>query len=159
MQQDDLLEVTWPYDSMDISFDGVELYDLDMYNDVTNFEFLENSSNVSSPNQYFSSGFSDNSLVHQEFATSSITSKERRVLDQYDSLSKNKMNTVEIPSAQWSLVLPQEDGELDTKLSFFNLIKAYGEAMENGQVDLVEAIVARLEEKGDPTGETSMWIT
>lgn len=76
-----------------ISFDGVEVYGLDMYNDVGSFEFLpsflstpENSSEIS--NQYLLSGLSDDSLVYHEFGQflpnledSSITSKERGVLD------------------------------------------------------------------------------
>lgn len=185
MQQSELLEASWPYQTMDFSFDGVELYGLDMYNDgLGSLEFLpsflstpENSSEISSPNQYFSSGLPDDSYGNFEFGQflpnleeSSFSSKEKGgVVDEIISLSdlmdidnstpsqeilSNNKDLVEIPSAQLSLIFPQEDIELDIQLSVCNLIKAYGEAMENGQVDLVEAILARLEEKADPTGET-----
>ncbi|KAL1829010.1 hypothetical protein ACET3Z_007422 [Daucus carota] len=187
MQQGELLEVTWPYNTGNFSFDGVELYGLDMCNNFGSLDFSPSflsatpdySSEISSPDQYLSSGPSDGSHNCLEFRHQLPKLEESQMIGNSETgvifdevsclselmeletsyyskevLSNNKDYSLEVPSAQLSICFPQEDVEIDIQLSICYLIQAYGEAIENGQVDLVDAIVKRFEEKADPTGET-----
>lgn len=187
MQQGELLEATWPYNTGNFSFDGVELYDLDMCNNFGSLDFSPSflsatpdySSEISSPDQYLSSGPSDSSHDCLEFphhlpdleesqmianATKEVIIDEVSCLSDlmeiensyysHEVLSNNKDYSLEVPLAQLPICFPKEDIEIDIQLSICNLIQAYGEAIENGQVDLADAIVTKFEEKADPTGET-----
>ncbi|KAF9593369.1 hypothetical protein IFM89_022068 [Coptis chinensis] len=60
----------------------------------------------------------------------------------------------EIISVQPSLVLPKEDMEMDNQLIIPPLLKAYGEAIENGQAELAEVILRCVKEKVGPMGST-----
>lgn len=186
MQQGELLEATWPYNTGNFSFDGVELYGLDMCNNFGSLDFSPSflsatpdySSEISSPDQYLSSGPSDSShnclefryhLPKLEESQTIASSGKGVIIDEVSCLSdlmelensyyshevlSNKDYSFEVPSAQLPICFPKEDIETDIQLSICYLIRAYGEAIENGQVDLVHAIVTRFEEKADPTGET-----
>ncbi|KAF9596661.1 hypothetical protein IFM89_012860 [Coptis chinensis] len=55
---------------------------------------------------------------------------------------------------QRSLILPREDMEIDNQLVLPHLLKAYGDAMENEQAELVEMILKCIKGKVSPAGET-----
>lgn len=50
--------------------------------------------------------------------------------------------------------LPGEEMELDNELSLLHLLRAYGEAMENGNKELAKVIVKSINEKSNPLGTT-----
>ncbi|XP_010039165.2 protein NODULATION SIGNALING PATHWAY 2 [Eucalyptus grandis] len=58
----------------------------------------------------------------------------------------------DVSSVQASLVLPFEGMEVDNKLSLPHLLKAYGEAMENEQSDLLDVISGCIDESANPLG-------
>ncbi|XP_059669528.1 protein NODULATION SIGNALING PATHWAY 2-like [Cornus florida] len=60
--------------------------------------------------------------------------------------------SMDVTSIQPSLILPTEDMEIDNELSIIHLVKAYGEATEEEQTQLAEAIVECIREKVGPVG-------
>ncbi|KAL8120107.1 protein NODULATION SIGNALING PATHWAY 2-like [Apium graveolens] len=60
-----------------------------------------------------------------------------------------------LQSGNQSLILPTDDMDVDdTQSSLSPLLKAYAEAMDEGQIQLVDAIVARINQKVSPVGKT-----
>ncbi|XP_071699276.1 protein NODULATION SIGNALING PATHWAY 2-like [Rutidosis leptorrhynchoides] len=53
-----------------------------------------------------------------------------------------------------SIVMSPEDMEVEGETSLFHMLKAYGEAMEMGQRELVNVIVEYIKEKASPIGST-----
>ncbi|OWM67101.1 protein NODULATION SIGNALING PATHWAY 2-like [Punica granatum] len=68
------------------------------------------------------------------------------------SLKSDESSVTEASQASGTLSLPAEDMEIDTQLSLQHLAKAFGEAMENGQADLMEAVSRCGVEKANPLG-------
>ncbi|CAI9782363.1 unnamed protein product [Fraxinus pennsylvanica] len=62
-------------------------------------------------------------------------------------------DSVVFPLTNGSNTLPG-DMEMDNETSLHHLIKAYGEATENGQQELARVIVNSIEEKSNPLGKT-----
>ncbi|KAL3717012.1 hypothetical protein ACJRO7_008571 [Eucalyptus globulus] len=58
----------------------------------------------------------------------------------------------DVSSVQASLVLPSEGMEVDYKLGLPHLLKAYGEAMENEQSELLDVISGCIGERANPLG-------
>jgi hypothetical protein len=54
---------------------------------------------------------------------------------------------------QQPLTLPTGDMEIDNQLSVHHLVKAYKEAMENKEAELVEVLTRKISKKVGPTGE------
>ncbi|KAK3000112.1 hypothetical protein RJ639_023793 [Escallonia herrerae] len=72
------------------------------------------------------------------------------------SLSHSMSTTdplMDMKPIQPSPTLPAEDMEIDNQLSIVHLVMAYGDAIENRQIDLAEVIVKRISEKVSPVGE------
>ncbi|KAJ8898910.1 hypothetical protein K2173_008403 [Erythroxylum novogranatense] len=67
------------------------------------------------------------------------------------SIKSNEASVVLTPS---SLVLPCAGFELDNQISILHLLKAYGEALEDGQRELADIIIRRVSEKASPAGAT-----
>lgn len=182
MMQPEFFQPSWPYTTMDFSIDEVRLCSLDslgLYSDIGSFEFCSSlasreGSSVSSPNQYSSSVYSDDSYRYPPFGKDlvleSLLNLEESTVsglcewmeckselpsleDSEDGLTSSLV-LMETPSPQLSLILPEEDTELDNQLSVSHLLKAYGEAIENRVIELAEAILARLEEKACLVGKT-----
>ncbi|KAL2546577.1 Scarecrow-like protein 26 [Forsythia ovata] len=63
-------------------------------------------------------------------------------------------NAVVFPLINKSKTLPG-DMEIDNRSSLHHLIRAYGEATENGQKELARVIVNSIEEKSNPLGKTT----
>ncbi|XP_030537326.1 protein NODULATION SIGNALING PATHWAY 2-like [Rhodamnia argentea] len=62
--------------------------------------------------------------------------------------------TNDVSSAQASLTLPFEGMEVDNKLGLPHLLKAYGEAMENEQCELLDVLSVCISERANPLGNT-----
>ncbi|CAK9183126.1 unnamed protein product [Ilex paraguariensis] len=58
-----------------------------------------------------------------------------------------------------SLILPRDEMEIDIQLGLHHLLKAYGEAMEMGQRELVKVLVRSIKEKANPIGEALQRVT
>ncbi|CAK9183131.1 unnamed protein product [Ilex paraguariensis] len=72
----------------------------------------------------------------------------------YSAASKGVASVV-LPS----LILPRDDMEIDIQLGLHHLLKAYGEAMEMGQRELVKVLVRSINEKANPIGEALQRVT
>lgn len=66
--------------------------------------------------------------------------------------SKPSRSTI-LPSENMSLIFPGNEMESNKQLCLHHLLRAYGEAMENGHQGLTEVIAKRIIEKIDPLGE------
>ncbi|KAI3472825.1 hypothetical protein Pfo_029954 [Paulownia fortunei] len=69
------------------------------------------------------------------------------------SLESSQKSAV-FPLRDMSLVLPGDEMEVDDQLSLRHLLRAYGEAMENGEKELAEVIVKSINDKSSPLGNT-----
>ncbi|KAL3536558.1 hypothetical protein ACH5RR_005019 [Cinchona calisaya] len=67
--------------------------------------------------------------------------------------SKPNSTSTMFPSENMSLTFPGNNMETDDQLRLHHLLRAYGEAMENGHLELVEVIVRRINENIAPLGE------
>lgn len=63
-------------------------------------------------------------------------------------------NSSVFPFTEMSPILPGNDMEVDDQLTLLHLLRAYGEAMENGEKELSEVIVNSINEKSSPLGNT-----
>lgn len=68
--------------------------------------------------------------------------------------TKSSEASIEFQSMNSSIVLPEEDMEIDSQTGLCHLLKAYGEAMEMGERELASVIVGCINEKVSPVGET-----
>ncbi|KAK2972100.1 hypothetical protein RJ640_010263 [Escallonia rubra] len=76
--------------------------------------------------------------------------------EEASSLSQSMSTTdplMDTKPIQPSPTLPAEDMEIDNQLSIVHLVMAYGDAIENTQIELAEVIVKRISEKVSPVGE------
>ncbi|KAL0450981.1 UNVERIFIED_CONTAM: SCARECROW-LIKE protein 7 [Sesamum latifolium] len=55
---------------------------------------------------------------------------------------------------EMSVVLPANEMQVDDQLTLLHLVRAYGEAMDNGEKELAEVIVKSINEKTNPLGNT-----
>lgn len=71
-----------------------------------------------------------------------------------DLLIESYNETECLQSGNQSLILPTDEMEVDTQSSLCPLLKAYAEAMDEGQIQLADATVARINQKVSPVGKT-----
>lgn len=92
----------------------------------------------------------------QDFWSPDLSSMEQKDLwsPESDLLIESYIGTECLQSENQSLILPSDDMEIDTQPSLCLLLKAYGEAVDEGQSQLAEVIVKRINEKVSPVGET-----
>ncbi|KAL8517203.1 hypothetical protein ACS0TY_015433 [Phlomoides rotata] len=68
---------------------------------------------------------------------------------------ESNQNSSVFPLTDASLLLQGDDMEVDGQLTLLHLLRAYGEAMENGEKELSEVIVKSINEKSSPLGSTT----
>lgn len=69
--------------------------------------------------------------------------------------SESNHNSFVFPQLDAPLVLPGDAMEVDDQLAFIHLLRAYGEAVENGEKELAEVIVSSISDKSSPLGNTT----
>ncbi|KAL1808123.1 hypothetical protein ACET3Z_025113 [Daucus carota] len=82
------------------------------------------------------------------------SSVEEKDLWSPDLLLESYNETECLQPGNESLILPTDDMEVDIQSSLCPLLQAYGEAMDDGQIQLADALVARINQKVSPVGKT-----
>ncbi|KAE8711541.1 putative Glutaredoxin family protein [Hibiscus syriacus] len=86
---------------------------------------------------------------------SSISSQRILMEDVHLPPSSGEISMNGLPSVQPCLVLPDENMEIDNHLSILHLLKAFGDAVGNKQMELAGEVIRRLKEKASPTGKST----
>ncbi|KAF6146965.1 hypothetical protein GIB67_036684 [Kingdonia uniflora] len=121
-------------------FSGVELEDV--------YKWMEGSESGSPLEQHSIEGSENTFSLHQH----SADDENERSLGSSNKYSETSPDVSSV--VQPSIVFPNDDIEVDNQLSILHLLKAYGEAMENGVTELADVILRRIREKSSPIGTT-----
>ncbi|PIN13369.1 hypothetical protein CDL12_14013 [Handroanthus impetiginosus] len=118
-------------------------------------EFFPEESCVISPTSYVPTIFSDE-FLDLENLCNEIQICSPMEGDEWSPCLSSELsqNSILCPLVDMSLVLPGDEMEVDDQLSLLHLLKAYGEAMENGEKELAKVIVTSINNKTSPLGTT-----
>ncbi|KAG8377062.1 hypothetical protein BUALT_Bualt09G0129000 [Buddleja alternifolia] len=181
MMQPEIFLPSWPTFNFSIpALDHNTINDQEM--EFHSFASPDDSSVISSNSSYVPNMFPDEfldleNLCDQTQITSSMEGLENfssgEIEYLYECLHGNNINMVENSSSpltldgdelspcfsiesstDMSLILPRDETEIEKQLILLHLLRAYAEAMENGEMELADMIVKSINEKSNPLGNT-----